>query len=218
MQPRFGVYLSKEDSSSQITFGGHDETRMSGELQWAPVVHPELGHWTVKIHHVRVGGEVLDLCEDGDCRAIVDSGTSLLGVPQAASQRMNYLLARKVAGAMQTNCRNEPGPDIVIDLGGIELTLGAEDYSRPAAVQVLNSDTNEATLVCRAQLLPVAPQEPLGSKIWILGEPFLQRYYSVFDWETRSVGFAPAVATTSSPSSGGHTDPAAESEPTVVMI
>lgn len=33
---------------------------------------------------------------------------------------------------------------------------------------------------------------PVGPKLWILGEPILHKYYSVFDWEAPRVGFAVA--------------------------
>jgi len=32
--------------------------------------------------------------------------------------------------------------------------------------------------------------EPLGPKLFILGEPILHRYYTVYDWEQKKVGFA----------------------------
>jgi cathepsin E len=86
MEPRFGVYLAGDDgrSGSEITLGGYNAKRMSGELRWADVVEPEQGHWMLPIRSVRISGsgteEKLDLCKAGGCRAIADTGTSLLGV------------------------------------------------------------------------------------------------------------------------------------------
>lgn len=210
MQPSFGVFLAPDDrSSSEIAFGGHDSARLApgARLHWAPVAQPELGYWLLKVRGVRVGNEVMDICEDGGCMAIADTGTSLLGVPQMVSKRMNYMLARRAAGsdsaaasadaaiaAKHIDCRKEPGPDIVLDLGdGVEISLGPEDYSRPAALHVLDNKTSGTQLLCRAQLLPVSHGEPLGPKAWILGEPVLRRYYTVFDWAARRVGFGRAA-------------------------
>lgn len=224
VEPRFGVYLARDDGhASEIAFGGHDELRMSGDLRWAPVARPELGYWLMRVRRVRVGTEFLELCEAGDCVAIADTGTSLLGVPQAASARLNRLLARSIGGGGRgggaaggggagvaaaaateeegADCREEPGPELVIDLGDVELRLGPEDYSRPAGLRVVDRATGAGQLFCRAQLLPLPPEPPLGSKVWILGEPVLRRYYSVFDWQQKRVGFAPAAAPSPPPPS-----------------
>eukprot|EP00927_Polykrikos_kofoidii_P041668 TRINITY_DN3551_c0_g2_i1.p1 TRINITY_DN3551_c0_g2~~TRINITY_DN3551_c0_g2_i1.p1 ORF type:complete len:461 (+),score=52.78 TRINITY_DN3551_c0_g2_i1:73-1383(+) len=194
-EPRFGVYLSRDDRvSSEISFGGHDEKRVASELMWAPVFRPELGYWLMQIDSVRIGNETLDFCRDGGCSAVMDTGTSLFGVPRELSQKMNTQLARVLDGnPEQIDCRDHPGPDVVIKMGAVELTLGPEDYSRPAGLRVVNKTTEAAHFVCRAQLLPVAHAEPLGRKAWILGEPILRKYYSVFDWKNRRIGFAPAL-------------------------
>lgn len=42
----------------------------------------------------------------------------------------------------------------------------------------------EPQTVCRATLLPVDPSPSLGMKAFILGEPMLRKYYTVYDWET----------------------------------
>jgi len=38
--------------------------------------------------------------------------------------------------------------------------------------------------------MPVRLPEPLGPKLFILGEPVLHRYYTVYDWENHRVGFS----------------------------
>lgn len=43
---------------------------------------------------------------------------------------------------------------------------------------------------CRPRVMPVRLPAPLGPKLFILGEPVLHRYYTVYDASTRSVGFA----------------------------
>jgi len=194
---RFGYFLSRTDElPSEITLGGHDERRMASALQWAPVHRPELGHWQLRIRSVTAGNETLSVCETGDCVAIADTGTSLLGVPRQASQRLHWLLARKVPDDPdEIDCRNFPGPDLTFDLGdGVKLTLGPEDYSRPTAMRVLQNKTGGSQVICRASLLPVdGDAEVLGPKAWILGEPLLRKYYTVYDYPRRRVGFSLAA-------------------------
>lgn len=196
MSPRFGVFLARNDElASEITLGGHDARRMAGEQMWAPVLAPERGYWQIGVRSVRVGNETLDVCTEGGCVAVVDTGTSLLGVPRAASQQLNWLLARRLDDDPgQKDCREHPGPDVVFSLeGGAELRLGPEDYSRPAGLRVVSNATNEAQFVCRAQLLPVDNTPLLGANAWILGEPVLRKYYTTFDWEGLRIGFAPTA-------------------------
>lgn len=192
-QASFGYFLSRSDTvPSEISFGGHDVRRMATELQWSPVHKPELGYWQMRLLSVRIGDEKLPICEDGDCVAIADTGTSLLGAPRQATQKMHLLLARKVPNdPAEIDCREFPGPDLIFELaGGVTIILGPEDYSRATGMRVLNSKTNHSQVVCRASLLPVEHNEVLGPKAFILGEPALRKYYTAYDWQKQRVGFA----------------------------
>jgi len=189
----FGYFLSRtDDLPSEISFGGHDPRRLASELQWAPVHNPELGFWQVMIKNISIGGEALPFCEKGDCVAIADTGTSLIGAPRVIGQRMHWLLARKVPdNPSEIDCRTFPGPDLVFDLGdGVEIVVGPEDYSRPTAMKVMQSKTNTSQVVCRASLLPVDEDEVLGPKAFILGEPVLRKYYTAYDWRQKKIGWA----------------------------
>mmetsp|Transcript_41717 Transcript_41717/g.77520 ORF Transcript_41717/g.77520 Transcript_41717/m.77520 type:complete len:468 (-) Transcript_41717:127-1530(-) len=203
LAPMFGVFIAKEDEdASEITLGGINMARVASDLHWAPVAKPEHGHWQLSVRSIRVGNETVEICDTGDCTAIADTGTSLIGVPKAYVQRMHWLLARRVDDANVPaedateyfDCRHQPGPDIVFDLGdGLELTVSAEDYSRPAALRVITNATGEEELICRASLLPVEEIPAVGPKAWILGEPVLRKYYSAYDWKNERIGFAPAL-------------------------
>eukprot|EP00933_Yihiella_yeosuensis_P069309 TRINITY_DN756_c0_g2_i1.p1 TRINITY_DN756_c0_g2~~TRINITY_DN756_c0_g2_i1.p1 ORF type:complete len:457 (+),score=80.54 TRINITY_DN756_c0_g2_i1:85-1371(+) len=192
----FGYFLSRVDAvPSEISFGGADERRIASEMKWAPVHRPELGYWQIKVKRVTIGEEQLPLCEEGGCVAIADTGTSLIGAPRQISQRMHWLLARKVPdNPAEIDCRNFPGPDMTFELeGGVTVTLGPEDYSRATAMKVLQSKTGSSQTVCRASLLPVDDGEALGPKAFILGEPALRKYYTAYDWKKKRIGFALSV-------------------------
>mmetsp|Transcript_22422 Transcript_22422/g.42310 ORF Transcript_22422/g.42310 Transcript_22422/m.42310 type:complete len:421 (+) Transcript_22422:86-1348(+) len=198
---QFAYFLSDDDSKpSEISFGGHDARRMQSALRWAPVHKPHLGFWQVRVQRVSVGGQDLSLCADGDCVAIADTGTSLLGAPRQFTQQLHRLLARRVPGKQDVDmdCREFPGPDVVFELeGGVEVRLGGKEYSRAAPMKV-GATPADIQILCRASLLPVDPTPALGSKTFILGEPALRKYYTVYDWEQKSVGFALAQQAASS--------------------
>jgi len=189
----FGYFLSRSDAvPSEIAFGGHDARRVASELQWTPVRRPELGYWQVGIRGISIAGQPLEACQSGACTAVVDTGTSLLGAPREMLRDVHVQLARKVAGNPErVNCRWEAGPELVVELdGGVRLALGPEDYSRAAAMRVVQASSNRTQVVCRASLMPVAPDAGLGGRAWILGEPVLRKYYTAYDWGTKRVGFA----------------------------
>lgn len=201
LQPRFAVFLarSEEEGQSFISFGGHDERHASTALQWAPVALAHLGYWQVQIKTVHIGDTVLEECADGTCRAVLDTGTSLLAVPAEASRSMQRLLARRLPDEHRSapaDCRTVPGPELRFELdNGLIVTLTNEDYSRPAPVNVsVPKENGNATqdLYCRSMLLPVSMPPPLGPKIFIWGEPVLRKYYTVYDWGEKQIGFSPA--------------------------
>jgi len=198
-EARFGFFLSKHDSvPSEISFGGHDERRVSEPLRWAKVPEPEKGYWQVPIKSIRIGDTKISSCESGQCVGIVDSGTSLLGVPKADLKDTHYKLARKIPGdPSELDCRQVGGPTIVFDLGGFEISLGPEDYSRPTAMRMETKDS-KVQVVCRASLLPIDLGADGGNPLtWILGEPVLRKYYTAFDWKKAEIGFALAKQPTS---------------------
>jgi len=195
MQPRFAVFLSRTDKvDSVISFGGHDERMASSEFVWAPVARASLGFWQVNVKAVRINGVALDVCANGDCHAILDTGTSLLAVPRPALRTMTRMLARPVpeslsAHGTEVDCRNVPGAKIEFDLGGFVVSLGEEDYSRPAPLNMTTGD-NASALFCRSLLLPLDLQAPIGPNSFIWGEPMLRKYYTIYDVAMKQIGFS----------------------------
>mmetsp|Transcript_111801 Transcript_111801/g.193827 ORF Transcript_111801/g.193827 Transcript_111801/m.193827 type:complete len:417 (+) Transcript_111801:81-1331(+) len=201
LAPVFGVFLASNDNvHSEISFGGHNKDRMAGPLQWVPVASPQHGYWQVRVKGLRVGDQIVELCSTGDCTAIVDSGTSLLGVPKQSLQKFHWLLARRVNdGEQDIDCRHSPGPSILFELdNSVSVRLDAEDYSRPAAMRVASKSSNVPHTVCRASLMPV-DLPALGPKVFIWGEPLLRKYYTAYNAGDKLVGLAPSKQPDESP-------------------
>lgn len=228
--PHFGVFLTENDDEdekehSEIAIGGHNPARTLTDLSWTNVAMPELGYWQVEILAVRVGGKTLDVCQDGGCRGVVDTGTSHLGIPAPYDADVAKLLTTP-AGDM-LDCRLADLPELEIELPGMNITLHPETYMRrlplredvnvdsakgvvmPEKGELEQSEaaTTTTTTVapeadpmdapgsvprfCRPRLMPVNMPAPLGPKLFILGEPVLHRYYTVFDWA--GIGAGPRV-------------------------
>lgn len=200
MEPQFAIYLAQTETAaeggSEITFGGHDERLAKTEMAWSPVAREELGYWQVQIKRLRVGNKVMKDCEAGGCYAVVDTGTSLLGVPRQVAVPMHKLLARKAPRAPDgaaADCRTVPGADITFELvGGAVVTLAPKDYSRPNPINATDAKKGTTNEICQSLILPLDIQAPLGPLVFLWGEPILRKYYTVFDWGNRRIGLAEA--------------------------
>mmetsp|Transcript_5331 Transcript_5331/g.20063 ORF Transcript_5331/g.20063 Transcript_5331/m.20063 type:complete len:782 (-) Transcript_5331:125-2470(-) len=126
----FGVFLTEgeDGEESEISFGGADQNRILEPLSWAPVYMPEYGYWQVEIVAVRINGVELDVCKDGTCRGVVDTGTSHLGIPAPADAEVAELLTTD-AGDM-LDCRLAEAPEMEIELRGYNITLHPFNYMR----------------------------------------------------------------------------------------
>eukprot|EP00931_Biecheleriopsis_adriatica_P041638 TRINITY_DN2377_c0_g2_i2.p1 TRINITY_DN2377_c0_g2~~TRINITY_DN2377_c0_g2_i2.p1 ORF type:complete len:559 (+),score=142.66 TRINITY_DN2377_c0_g2_i2:258-1934(+) len=233
----FGVFLAKtEEEESEITFGGWESAHMieGSELAFCNVQDAEDGYWQLDVFGIKANGKTLDFCRDG-CRAVVDTGSSLLGVPSDLGDLLVDLL-RHPASAATGACGDPQGPLLEIDLGNFTVILDPSDYARneffedegevPEDVveqseaqapqqaragflserQASNtSEGGEGSLdaagvqeeeeegeFCVPMVMHIDLPAPLHPRTLILGEPVLQRYYTVFDATAPRVGFAPA--------------------------
>lgn len=209
-----------EGEESEIAIGGYNANRLLHPLAWSPVVMEDYGYWQVQIKAVYVDGKELDICKDGSCRGIVDTGTSHLGVPGAAHKEIAALLAVDAGNLL--DCRLAQSPVLELELENINITLGAENYMRRLPLrdgvkvgsstgviipanesQVEGTVTSEPTpwmdgnltesaitRHCSPRIMPVNLPEPIGPNLFLLGEPVLHRYYTVFDWKELQVGFS----------------------------
>jgi len=127
---QFGMFLTEADDgeASELAIGGYNEARLLSPLLWSPVVMADLGYWQVEIVAVRVDGVTMDVCKDGACRGVVDSGTSHLGIPAPFDKVLTEMLTVDAADTL--DCRLAVAPALEIELKGINLTLSAETYMR----------------------------------------------------------------------------------------
>jgi hypothetical protein len=172
-KPLFSVFFSYSDSeSSEVTFGGIKQEHLASELFWVDVSR-NTGYWEVQIEDVFLGGIGQKLCEG--CYVAVDTGTSELAGPSNVIEELRKRLD------VRGDCSNyENLPKLGFGVGGRILNLEPQDY-------VEGSDVGH----CKVDLMPVDIPPPNGP-IFILGIPFLQKFYTVYDQERRKIGFGVA--------------------------
>jgi len=190
----FGVFLAVSDiEHSEITLGGYKQEHIAAgeQISWNKV-DGHRGHWQIDVKSITAAGERLPFCEDGTCRAIVDTGTSLLGVPSDIGNDLIDILRHNSAEA---GCGGNL-PSLEIELESFTVVLTPSDIARPEFVA--DSESPEAAnegqpqSSCIPMLMFMDLPQPLSPKTLILGEPVLQKYYSVFDALVPRIGFATA--------------------------
>ncbi|NXB31624.1 CATE protein, partial [Eulacestoma nigropectus] len=183
--PIFSVYMSSNPESSQggeLLFGGFDTSRFTGTLNWVPVT--QQGYWQIQLDNIQLGGTVT-FCANG-CQAIVDTGTSLIVGPTKEIKELQKLIgAVSVDGEYAVDCSNlDVMPDLTFTINGLPYTLGAQAYT------LMENGDGAAFCISGFQGNDIPP--PTGP-LWILGDVFIRRFYSVFDRGNNMVGLAPAV-------------------------
>jgi len=173
-QPIFSVFLDSTpgDSKSSILFGASDPSYYTGSITWVPVI-AEL-YYVISLDDVIVGGAHPGSCNGwfSYCKAIVDTGTSLIVAPTAAFNELSAAI-----GTVNADCSN------INSLPTIKLSFNsnAVQLELPPSVYVINDPPGQCQLgIAGADGLP----------LWILGDTFIRNYYTIFDRGQNRLGFA----------------------------
>jgi len=172
-QTVFSVFLSNSVSDveeSEITFGSVKTSKMASDLHWVPVSR-ETGYWEVKVTDITLDNHPQELCSN--CYVAVDTGTSCLAGPSVLIQTLDHILN------VEPDCSNyDTLPNLGFLIDGQILNLEPGDYVDKGSG-------------CQVSLLSVDVPPPKGP-LFILGIPFLQKFYTVYDGVNKRVGFAVA--------------------------
>ncbi|RDW93978.1 uncharacterized protein DSM5745_01300 [Aspergillus mulundensis] len=179
--PIFAFYLTDapDGEGSEVTFGGYDTARYEGDLSVIPL--REESFWEVELDGVSVGGEFTEMSGTG---VILDTGTSHISVPSVTSEIIHRQMGatKDAYGEWKVKCKSRAAlPEIVFTMGGYNFSLGPEEY------------TQKDKLGCSSIVKAVDIKAPSGPLV-ILGDAFLRRWYSVYDYGSGAVGLARAVA------------------------
>jgi len=110
--------------------------------------------------------------------AIVDSGTSFIVGPTAEIRKLAASVGAKAnfMGEYTVDC------DSVDTLPDVTFTINGIDYSIPGKKVIIQSGNTCLFTFMGADF-----------GLWILGDTFMRSFYTVFNYEEQTVGFAPAV-------------------------
>ena len=180
-EPVFAFRLGTDGASGELVIGGVDDSHYRGDLHYLPLSNET--YWEVKLDGMSLGGKTVTKVQ----RAILDTGTSVLAGPTAevaviAKQigahpilpfgpyKKEFVVACSKLAAM---------PSLAITLGGKDFVLNASDYT-----------LDIAKTECMFGFTGIDMPPEIG-ELWILGDVFLRKFYTVFDVGQRRVGIAP---------------------------
>eukprot|EP00904_Undaria_pinnatifida_P002144 jgi/Undpi1/11930/HiC_scaffold_4.g01629.m1 len=175
-EPVFAFYLGNE-KEGELIIGGTDPDHYLHDIDYVPVT--KKGYWQIDMDDVTVSGESVSSVKS----AILDSGTSLLVGPSEDVKA----IASKVGAVKFLNgeylmpCTADL-PLLTFSIGGKEYTLSGDEY-------VINAGNSK---VCILAIMGMDVPEPMGP-LWILGDVFMRKYYTVFDYGNAQIGLAAAA-------------------------
>ncbi|PQK13592.1 hypothetical protein BB8028_0004g05230 [Beauveria bassiana] len=186
-----GVYFKPEtgsdtnDNNGELTLGGVDGTKYTGALNYVPTLKSgsAAAYWGVSIASFTYGSTVLASGATG----IVDTGTTLIYIPSAAYAK--YLSAS--GGKTDTNTglvsyTTKPTANFGIKIGATTYNL------TPAQYLVPTSQYGFFGLPAGKYYSWIA-NGGTGSVNTVIGQKFLENYYSVYDTTNARIGFATAA-------------------------
>jgi len=167
-----------------LTLGGLDPDHYKCDITYVPV--SKKGYWQFDMAGITVGDGKATGC-DGGCPAIADSGTSLIAGPKDQVEKINTAIGATPLfnGEYLIDCgKIESLPQITFTIAGKTYALEGKDY-------VLKVSALGQTQ-CISGFMGIDLPPKLG-KLWILGDVFMGKFYTVFDFGKDQVGFAQAA-------------------------
>lgn len=202
-EPKFAFYLQKTatpsaalsgppDDGGVLMLGGIDDRYYTGDVHYVPVIRK--AYWQFDVARIAVSGQQVV----GATTAIADTGTSLLIGPK---QQLRTLLeavgiapvsASGGGGGLEDGEQYTLPCDQVDQLPTISFEIGGRTYELSGHEYVLEMAAFGKTQ-CLLGLSGMDVPPPAGP-LWILGDVFLSKYLSVYDFGNDRVGFARAVS------------------------
>lgn len=163
------------NSDGELIIGGYEEEKIDGTIEFINLI--EIDYWTVSLDQIMIGNTKFN----GAKKAIIDTGTSLLiGPPSDVNKMATLLSATLIDDIYIVDCNNNlPNIEIILDKRSFVLT--PDDY-------LIRYCMNETECNCYLSIMEMHREE---QDFWILGDVFIKKYYTIFDFENKKVGFGP---------------------------
>ncbi|KAF7976111.1 hypothetical protein HWV62_7543 [Athelia sp. TMB] len=173
-----GVYFKPEsgsdtdDANGELTFGGTDSSKYAGSITYTPTLTSgdASAYWGIAVSSISYGGTSL-----GSGSAIVDTGTTLIYIPSLAYDAFLLLGGGSTdifSGLAKFS--SQPTATFAFTIGGKTFSLSPSQYLIPTA-QYSNFGLSGSAYYSWIG------NGGSSSVDFIIGQKFLENYYSVFD-------------------------------------
>ena len=176
-QNSFAFYLTRNagQAGSVLTLGGYNSTLSKNDWKYVPLLAQD--YWRISIGGISVGTNTINI---SGIRGIVDSGTSLLVGDSALVNDIN-----KFIGTVKQDCSNLNSlPTVTITINGNAYALAPVDY----VLQITSGGQSQ----CINGFMGTSFPSQLANTL-ILGDLFIRKFYTLFDFANSQVGFATAL-------------------------
>ncbi|KAJ7046293.1 aspartic peptidase domain-containing protein [Mycena alexandri] len=173
---------SDESANGELTFGGVDESAYTGDITYTTRVTP---YWGVSVSKFAFGSTSLGTTT---ASGIVDTGTTLFYVPTAVYTK--FLTASKgkldnTSGLVKFTTK--PTSNFTFVIGGTTFTL------TPAQYLIATAQYSNWGISGTSGFYTFIGDGGSEAPNTILGQSFLEFYYSVYDTDNNRVGLATAA-------------------------
>lgn len=175
--PVFAFYLGTADGAKgELVIGGIDPAHFTGNINWVPL--KSATYWEINLDGIYLHKDAISVPFVNQ-KCIVDSGTSIIAGPFAQVELIALKLGAKnfLKGEYIISCNTTGLPDVNFRISGKTYSLSADEY-------VINSGN-----FCILGIMAINVPPPNGP-LWILGDLFMRKYYTIFDVGNERVGLA----------------------------
>ncbi|KAL7486110.1 hypothetical protein ACHAW6_012283 [Cyclotella cf. meneghiniana] len=173
--PVFAFALGDE-ADGELTIGGYDDSKFQGDITWIPLSEPK--YWQISIDSITLGGY-----SSGPTSGIVDSGTSLITGPSLQIMQIASKVGAmpNLLGQYSIDCARVPS------LPDLEFNINGKVWKVPGKDLVIESG---GMCVFAMMGMDIPANEGENMPAWILGDVFMRKFYTIFDYGNERVGLA----------------------------
>jgi len=231
----FAFYLTSKQNEalgmkSDLTFGYFDRKKFAGEIHWNDIKYKYM--FGVQLDDITVNGKSTKLCEGRTCLITFDSGTSLMSMPNFATDSLKKQGIPTANNAVSCKKETQFG-ELALVIGGKNYVLNNDEWmfpaqsdgfaqaeskykkyqtafplgpqilsqvdsedlteNKPEAHSLVEADESKVTsggpMKCGSTIMSMN----IAKQMFLVGDVFMRKYYTIFDRENDRVGLASAV-------------------------
>ncbi|SPJ78649.1 probable aspartic proteinase precursor [Fusarium torulosum] len=174
-----------DDTNGELTLGGTDSSKYSGSITYFPTLTSgsAAAYWGISIASFTYGSTTLASSGSG----IVDTGTTLIYIPTSAYNKfLSATGGRTDSSSGLAIFTTKPTSNFGIKFGSTTYTLTPAQYLIPTA------QYSNFGLTSGKYYAWISDGGSSGVNT-IIGQKFLENYYSVYDTTNSRIGFATAI-------------------------